>query len=133
MRLRPFPQGSGQIFHRLVSQRDKFPHREFCSHITSDSSLLFLNASGERLSTLGMAISSRSFDDHAGIERHVTPHMMLHTRGDVLLRNGVDIGWFRNSWARFDSLLHNSPSAQHFAALRVLNSVSQPPRVRLSA
>ena len=52
---------------------------------------LFLNASGERLSTQGMANVIAQFRRDAGIERHVTPHMLRHTVATLLLRNGVDI------------------------------------------
>ena|SRR2546429_241656 len=50
-----------------------------------------MNASGERLSTQGMANVIAQFRRDAGIERHVTPHMLRHTVATLLLRNGVDI------------------------------------------
>src|SRR6266404_1782572 len=59
--------------------------------IISESHALFLNAFGERLSTQGMANIIAQFRDDAGIERHITPHMLRHTVATLLLRNGVDI------------------------------------------
>src|SRR2546429_4436075 len=50
-----------------------------------------MNASGERLSTQGMANVIAQFRRDAGIERHVTPHMLRHTVATLLLRNGVDV------------------------------------------
>lgn len=52
---------------------------------------LFLNLSGERLSTQGIANVITQFRKEAGIERHITPHMLRHTVATLLLRNGVDI------------------------------------------
>jgi len=66
-------------------------HREVRSRIVTESLALFLNASGERLSTQGMANVIAQFRRDAGIERHVTPHMLRHTVATLLLRNGVDI------------------------------------------
>lgn len=66
-------------------------HREARSRLVTDSPALFLNASGERLSTQGMANIIAQFRRDAGIERHVTPHMLRHTVATLLLRNGVDI------------------------------------------
>lgn len=66
-------------------------HIEMRSHIASTSQALFLNASGERLSTQGIANIISQFRKDAGIERHITPHMLRHTVATLLLRNGVDI------------------------------------------
>lgn len=66
-------------------------HFELRSHIASDSPALFLNASGERLSTQGIANIISQFRKEAGIDRHITPHMLRHTVATLLLRNGVDI------------------------------------------
>jgi integrase/recombinase XerD len=66
-------------------------HIEARSRLTSDSTALFLNASGERLSTQGIANIIAQFRKEAGIERHITPHMLRHTVATLLLRNGVDI------------------------------------------
>lgn len=59
--------------------------------IDSDSPALFVNGSGERLSTQGIANIISQFRKDAGIERHITPHMLRHTVATLLLRNGVDI------------------------------------------
>lgn len=61
------------------------------SGIASGSPALFVNGSGERLSTQGIANIISQFRKDAGIERHITPHMLRHTVATLLLRNGVDI------------------------------------------
>jgi integrase/recombinase XerD len=72
----------------LLIQREHF---ELRSQIASDCRALFLNATGERLSTQGIANIISNFRKDAGIERHITPHMLRHTVATLLLRNGVDI------------------------------------------
>jgi site-specific recombinase XerD len=57
----------------------------------TSSPALFLNVSGERLSTQGFANVISHFRKEAGIERHITPHMLRHTVATLLLRNGADI------------------------------------------
>lgn len=57
----------------------------------SPSKALFLNMSGQRLSTQGIANVIAQFRKDAGIERHITPHMLRHTVATLLLRNGADI------------------------------------------
>jgi integrase/recombinase XerD len=57
----------------------------------SESPALFLNSAGNRLSTQGIANVISQFRKDAGIERHITPHMLRHTVATLLLRNGVDI------------------------------------------
>jgi len=59
--------------------------------ISSDSGALFLNASGKRISTQGIAAILSCLCRNAGIERRVTPHMLRHTVATLLLRNGADI------------------------------------------
>ncbi|HKO45214.1 MAG TPA: tyrosine-type recombinase/integrase [Pyrinomonadaceae bacterium] len=66
-------------------------HIEARSLLSSESPALFLNASGQRLSTQGIANIIAQFRRDAGIQRHVTPHMLRHTVATLLLRNGVDI------------------------------------------
>lgn len=66
-------------------------HLELRSRVISKSPALFVNASGERLSTQGIANIISQFQKDAGIERHITPHMLRHTVATLLLRNGVDI------------------------------------------
>jgi site-specific recombinase XerD len=59
--------------------------------IETQSPALFLNSSGQRLTTQGIANVIAQLREAAGIERHVTPHMLRHTVATLLLRNGVDI------------------------------------------
>jgi len=66
-------------------------HLEARSQIATESHALFLNATGERLSTQGIANIIAKFRQDAGIARHITPHMLRHTVATLLLRNGVDI------------------------------------------
>jgi len=66
-------------------------HLQSRMRITTASTALFLNASGSRLSTQGIANVIAQLREQAGIERHITPHMLRHTVATLLLRNGVDI------------------------------------------
>jgi len=59
--------------------------------IASGCNAFFLNASGMRLSTQGIAAIVSSLCSSAGIARRVTPHMLRHTVATLLLRNGADI------------------------------------------
>jgi integrase/recombinase XerD len=59
--------------------------------IATENPALFLNSSGNRLSTQGITNVITKMRHQAGIERHVTPHMLRHTVATLLLRNGVDI------------------------------------------
>jgi integrase/recombinase XerD len=52
---------------------------------------LFLNARGQRLSTQGISGVLTRLREEAGIQRHITPHMLRHTVATLLLRNGADI------------------------------------------
>lgn len=61
------------------------------ARIETRSPALFLNSSGIRLTTQGIANVVKQLRAGAGIERHVTPHMLRHTVATLLLRNGVDI------------------------------------------
>jgi integrase/recombinase XerD len=89
-------QGKGGR-HRLAFVVDKQSvqiqsrHLEVRSRLTCECSALFVNAAGHRLSTQGMANIISQFQRDAGIERHITPHMLRHTVATLLLRNGVDI------------------------------------------
>jgi integrase/recombinase XerD len=59
--------------------------------IDTRSPALFLNSSGGRLTTQGIANVIACLREEAGIGRRVTPHMLRHTVATLLLRNGVDI------------------------------------------
>lgn len=59
--------------------------------IETPSPALFVNSSGNRLTTQGIANVVAQLRGAAGIERHVTPHMLRHTVATLLLRNGADI------------------------------------------
>jgi integrase/recombinase XerD len=82
---------------RLAFAVDKSTRRIQQTHVTarmriaSTTSALFLNASGKRLSTQGIAAVISSLCKNAGIERRVTPHMLRHTVATLLLRNGADV------------------------------------------
>jgi integrase/recombinase XerD len=66
-------------------------HLEARESIKTDSSALFINASGRRLSTQGITNVISRLRKGAHIKRHVTPHMLRHTVATLLLRNGLDI------------------------------------------
>jgi len=57
-------------------QREHIELRATCS---SNSPALFLNATGQRISTQGIANIISQFRKEAGIKRHITPHMLRHT------------------------------------------------------
>ena len=64
---------------------------EVRAQIETHNPALFLNSSGMRLTTQGIANVIAQLREAAGIKRHVTPHMLRHTVATLLLRNGVDI------------------------------------------
>jgi integrase/recombinase XerD len=66
-------------------------HLEARRSIKTESPALFINASGQRLSTQGMTNVLARLRREARIKRHVTPHMLRHTVATLLLRNGLDI------------------------------------------
>jgi integrase/recombinase XerD len=66
-------------------------YRKARNRIGADNFAFFLNSSGQRLSTQGIANIIKKLRLKSGIERHVTPHMLRHTVATMLLRNGVDI------------------------------------------
>ena len=83
--------------HRLAFAVDEETLRVQKKHLAArkeveaSSPALFLNASGARLSTQGMTKIIGKLRREAGIQRHVTPHMLRHTVATLLLRNGADI------------------------------------------
>jgi len=66
-------------------------HLQSRLRIETDSPALFLNARGQRLSTQGISGVLTRLREQAGIQRHITPHMLRHTVATLLLRNGADI------------------------------------------
>jgi integrase/recombinase XerD len=72
----------------LQIQKD---HLHARAQVASESSALFLNSSRRRLSTQGIANVVTQLRREAGIERHITPHMLRHTVATLLLQNGADI------------------------------------------
>jgi integrase/recombinase XerD len=66
-------------------------HLEARMSIKTESPALFINVSGQRLSTQGMTNVIARLRREARIKRHVTPHMLRHTVATLLLRNGLDI------------------------------------------
>jgi integrase/recombinase XerD len=66
-------------------------YMEARARIETRSPALFLNSSGGRLTTQGIANVIAQLREKAGIESHVTPHMLRHTVATLLLCNGVDI------------------------------------------
>jgi integrase/recombinase XerD len=89
-------QGKGGR-HRLAFAVDaetlRIQRQHFEARIPMDteSPALFLNAAGRRLSTQGISKALAQLRREAGIDRHVTPHMLRHTVATLLLRNGADI------------------------------------------
>lgn len=73
------------------TRRIQQQHAKLRGKIDSDSPALFINSSGQRLSTQGIANIISQFRQEAGIDRHITPHMLRHTVATLLLKNGVDI------------------------------------------
>ncbi len=69
----------------------RWKYLETRARMETRSPALFLNSSGMRLTTQGIANVIARLRKEAGIERHVTPHMLRHTVATLLLRNGVDI------------------------------------------
>jgi site-specific recombinase XerD len=76
---------------RALLSRARRNHCDAEDRIKTESPSLFVNASGGRLSTQGMANVIARLRRQARIKRHVTPHMLRHTVATPLLRNGADI------------------------------------------
>jgi integrase/recombinase XerD len=85
--------GRGRLAYVVDDQTILIQKRHLAARtpLASDSPALFLNAAGDRLSTQGIANIIAQLRRDAGIERHITPHMLRHTVATLLLRNGMDI------------------------------------------
>ena len=53
--------------------------------------IFFVNRYGEPLSTQTVRLMLRHYTKAAGIEQHITPHMLRHSFATLLLEKGVDI------------------------------------------
>jgi len=71
--------------------RIQLEHLDARKCFDTDSRALYLNTCRDRLSTQGIANILAEFRKQAGLERHITPHMLRHTVATLLLRNGADI------------------------------------------
>lgn len=74
-----------------ITRKVQIEHLEARNQLQTESTALFLNAAGKRLSPQGIANIIFQLRQAGGIERHITPHMLRHTVATMLLRNGVDI------------------------------------------
>lgn len=74
-----------------ITRKVQMEHLEARNQLKTESTALFLNAAGKRLSPQGIANIIFQLRQAGGIERHITPHMLRHTVATMLLRNGVDI------------------------------------------
>ena len=87
-------KGSRQRLAFLPDDRSQEAVRLYCAsrrNIATDNEALFLNASGGRLSTQGVARMMNLYGKTAGIVVKLTPHMIRHTVATLLLRFGADI------------------------------------------
>ena len=87
-------KGSRQRLALLPDERSTRAVKMYLSqrqamHQTHDA--LLLNASGEQISTQGIARVIKKTAEAAGLANKVTPHMLRHTVATLLLRNGADI------------------------------------------
>lgn len=80
---RIIPIGSIKVL-RLLQKYE----REFEKEIEGN---LFVNRYGEPLSTQAVRLMLQHYTQAAGIEQHITPHMIRHSFATLLLERGVDI------------------------------------------
>jgi site-specific recombinase XerD len=87
-------KGSRQRLALLPDDRSVRAVRIYLSHrraMNLEHDGLLLNASGNRISTQGVARVITKTAEAAGVPIRVTPHMLRHTVATLLLRNGADI------------------------------------------
>lgn len=80
---RIIPIGNNKVLH-LLQRYEK----EFEKEIEES---FFVNRYGEPLSTQSVRLMIRHYTKAAGIEQHITPHMIRHSFATLLLEEGVDI------------------------------------------
>jgi len=71
-----------EIVDKYVAARDQLSTR---------ATAFFLGNTGRPLTTQAVAGILRRVAKSAGLDRHITPHMMRHTVATLLLRNGADL------------------------------------------
>lgn len=80
---RIIPIGNTKVLQLLQEYREKF-QKEIEGNF-------FVNRYGEALSTQTVRLMLRHYTKEAGIEQHITPHMIRHSFATLLLEEGVDI------------------------------------------
>jgi site-specific recombinase XerD len=89
-----------------------------------ESTPLFVNLRGSAMRPRSIRAKLRRWARHAGINRHVTPHMLRHTAATLLIERGVDIRIVQrllghSSIATTEIYTHVSDSALRSALERV--------------
>ena len=80
---RIIPIGNAKVLRLLQEYGDEF-EKEIKGNF-------FVNRYGEPLSTQTVRLMLRHYTKAAGIEQHITPHMIRHSFATLLLEKGVDI------------------------------------------
>jgi site-specific recombinase XerD len=87
-------KGLRQRFALLPDERSQRAMRTYLKHrvtMTLGHDALLVNAAGRKLSSQGIARTIAMAAKDCDIKRRVTPHMIRHTVGTLLLRCGADI------------------------------------------
>lgn len=80
---RIIPIGNAKVLQLLREYKEEF-EKEIEGNF-------FVNRYGEPLSTQTVRLMLRHYTKAAGIEQHITPHMIRHSFATLLLEKGVDI------------------------------------------
>lgn len=80
---RMIPIGNNKVL-QLLQEYEKEFEKEMKGNF-------FVNRYGEALSTQSVRLMIRHYTKAAGIEQHITPHMIRHSFATLLLEEGVDI------------------------------------------